>query len=331
MHFAPVPQPAAQAKPALTASRQGVAFAPVPALRRDAPVQRYKMVPVNQQNAHNYGLAIDLRVSNDGRMAVRDTANTTPNGSNQYQDLYLSQDVLNASQQILTNLASGVTLTATGATITGKPQGNFLSRTLHQVTVTFADTPNNESYEDCDANMGNVIGTQRNNVGTTQTIHGVFSEKLNGSRFLDVNGDSSAAYKAIRTRYTGFGNGKSAQNAWENLDESYRKSKAKKYGFNKYAKPKTGEGIGIFKAGSTGSTGAGHFAGVIARSGGDYITLENYAGNPGAVAHPGARINPNWYLRMFGAKNGQSFYDFHKTHETAEYGAKPIAIRFRGR
>ena len=117
-------------------------------------VQRYKIVSTNQQNAHNYGLNIDLRVSDDGKMAVRDTANSTPNGSNQYQQLYLTNEVLQASQQALNALNSGVTLTATGNSISGKPGGNFIKRTLLEVTIAFADTPNNESYEDCDAKHG---------------------------------------------------------------------------------------------------------------------------------------------------------------------------------
>ena len=284
----------------------------------------------NQQNAHNYGLNIDLRVSDDGKMAVRDTANATPNGSNLYQQLYLANEVLQASQQALNALNSGVTLAATGNSISGKPGGNFVKRTLLEVTIAFADTPNNESYEDCDLNMGNILGTQRNNVATATGIHGVFAKSLNGSRTLALNGDSSAAYKAIRTHFTGHAAGKLAQTGWENLDEDRRNAKAKKYGFNQYAKPKTGEGIGIFRAGSTGTAGAGHFGGVIARSGSDYITLENFAGNPGTVPNPGARINSNWYVRMFGGKKGQSFYEFNKTHETAEYGSKPIAVRFRG-
>ena len=178
--------------------------------------------------------------------------------------------------------------------------------------------------------MGNILGTQRNNVATATSIHGVFAKSLNGSRTLALNGDSSAAYKAIRTHFTGHALGNAAQTGWENLDDDYRNTKAKKYGFNQYAKPKAGEGIGIFKAGSTGTVGAGHFGGVIARSGSDYITLENFAGNPGTIPNPGARINSNWYVRMFGGKKGQSFYEFNKTHETAEYGAKPIAVRFRG-
>jgi hypothetical protein len=122
-------------------------------------VQRYKAVPAASQTATNYNLNYDLRVSDDGKMAVKDTGNATPNGSNQYQDLYLAPEVFNRSQQALNNANSGVTLTQTATTIRGKPPDNHIKRTLHLITIQFADTPNNESYAGCNANAWNVMGT----------------------------------------------------------------------------------------------------------------------------------------------------------------------------
>jgi hypothetical protein len=276
-------------------------------------------------------LNYDLRVSNDGKMAVKDTGNATPKGSNQFQELYLAPDVFNASQQALNNANSGVTLTQTATTIRGKPPGKLAKKTLHLITIQFADTPNNESYPGCNANAWNVIGTVRNaQPSATVETHGYFKSKINGSRWVASQQDDGAAYRALRTKITGQTQSE-GQEAWQQLSDNARKSVAKKYGVNQYAKPRAAEAIGIFSAGTQGISGMGHWAGVLARSGGDYVTIENYAGNPGTSLHGRVAVNRNWYVRMFGARAGQSFYEFHKTHETADYGTEPIAVRFKPR
>jgi hypothetical protein len=62
-----------------------------------------------------------------------------------------------------------------------------------------------------------------------------------------------------------------------------------------------------------------HFGGVVARSGGDRVTLENYARGDNRQDNP----DPRWYFQMYGEKEGQSFHEFHKGK--AEY-ANPITI-----
>ena len=338
--FAPVPQ--VQRHPVPTGVRfapvprldppspRGVVFAPVPVPRpRQVSIQRYKVVTAASQTPTNYGLNYDLRVSDDGRMAVRDTGNTTPNGANQFQDLYLATDVLTTSQNALVAAGSGLALAQGATSIRGKPPGNAFKRTLHKVDIQFADTPNNQSYAGCNANAWNIMGTVRNAQPTATAAHGVFKADVNNARHVLSQPDDGAAYKAVRHEITGATTPSTARKAWNDLSASDRKKAAKKFGINEYAKPKAAEAIAIFTAGHGGNSGMGHHAGVVARSGGDYITLENYAGNPGTTTPNGTSVNPNWYVRMFGAKTGQSFYEFHKTHEAADYGHQPMAIRYR--
>ncbi|MFD8810327.1 DUF4157 domain-containing protein, partial [Streptomyces sp. NPDC059627] len=56
-----------------------------------------------------------------------------------------------------------------------------------------------------------------------------------------------------------------------------------------------------------------HFAGVVAKSGSDYVTMENYAREQpqGKSTHSGG--DPLWYFRMYGKPNPQSW---HKTWAT---------------
>jgi hypothetical protein len=50
-----------------------------------------------------------------------------------------------------------------------------------------------------------------------------------------------------------------------------------------------------------------HFGAVVARSGVDTVTLENYARNDEDKGDPGA--DPRWYFQMYGASPGQSFHE----------------------
>lgn len=76
---------------------------------------------------------------------------------------------------------------------------------------------------------------------------------------------------------------------------------SKKYGINKYAVPKVGQGVTIgSERDMPGSAGTGynfHFAFNLMMSGNDYITLEDYASS-----------GVKYYLDMYGPESkGQSF------------------------
>jgi len=63
-----------------------------------------------------------------------------------------------------------------------------------------------------------------------------------------------------------------------------------------------------------------HFAAVVARSGGDCVTLENYARGD----MRGAGSDPRWYFQMYSQSNsGQTFHEFHKGK--GDY-ANPITV-----
>jgi hypothetical protein len=290
-------------------------------------VQRYNVV-----GAAKYGLAYNnLRVSDDGKMAVRDTGDATPKGSTGYQDLYLASDVFNSARATLNLAGSGVTLTQSATTIV------VHKKTLYKIDIQYSDTTNNASYSGCNANMWHVMGTQRDAKATTTLAHGVFAADVNGSRLISSEYGADA-FSAVFFEITGKKSGGSkAKEEWADIGSSDRKRAAKRFGISQYAKPETGEGIGIFQMGRGGShsKAMAHYAAVLAHSGGDYITIENYAsGNDANPDHSDnflfkkSTLNPNWYVRMFGAKK-QSFHAFHKKYEGAEYGSDPIAVRYR--
>lgn len=64
-----------------------------------------------------------------------------------------------------------------------------------------------------------------------------------------------------------------------------------------------------------------HFAGVVARSGGDSVTLENYARGDNRQGNP----DPRWYFQMYSQTNsGQSFHEAHKAQNAY---ANPLTVK----
>ena len=87
----------------------------------------------------------------------------------------------------------------------------------------------------------------------------------------------------------------------------------KKVGINRFAAPEVGQGYtmstgGDAKPGYEKNTWNFHWAGVIMTSGGDRVTLENYA-----VGDPSVE-NTDWKIQMYGppSKAMQTFHDQHK-------------------
>jgi hypothetical protein len=64
-----------------------------------------------------------------------------------------------------------------------------------------------------------------------------------------------------------------------------------------------------------------HWAGVVMRSGGDVVTLENFA-----VGDPDAK-NTDWNYQMYGppSRTGQTFHEQHKASQ--QHGMQPTTMR----
>ena len=119
--------------------------------------------------------------------------------------------------------------------------------------------------------------------------------------------------------------------ASEDADELFRK-----WGINRHAAPEVGGAFVIHSVAfanqgkitdwSSGKTfeppWSYHWAGVVAKSGSDVVTLENYARNSG-----GSRsADPRWYFQMYGRHHGQSF---HEAWQASGTFANPITLAMR--
>ena len=100
----------------------------------------------------------------------------------------------------------------------------------------------------------------------------------------------------------------------------------KKAGINRYAAPGVGEGYTMASGGADHvgmSTWNFHWGGVIMVSGGDRVTLENYA-----TGVPDEK-NSEWDFQMYGpaTKADQTFHDQHKA--SRQHGVDPTTLRVR--
>ncbi len=100
----------------------------------------------------------------------------------------------------------------------------------------------------------------------------------------------------------------------------------KKVEINRYAQPEVGQAYtistgGKAKAGQEDSTWNYHWGGVVMRSGGDSVVLENYA-----VGIPDAK-NSDWEYQMYGppSKKGQTFHEQHRD-DHAQHGESPTTL-----
>ncbi len=128
-------------------------------------------------------------------------------------------------------------------------------------------------------------------------------------------------------------NDKDPNKAWakyQALSTADRDKFDKEVGINKYAQPGVGEAYSIVANKDEFVDGKSawnfHWGGVVMRSGGDSVTMENFAGS-GADA---------WDFQMYGppSKAGQTFHEQQeqRTHHSsgqAEYGAHPTTIAVR--
>lgn len=117
---------------------------------------------------------------------------------------------------------------------------------------------------------------------------------------------------------------------YQSMDPADREAFDKKVGINKYASPEVGEAFSIVSNKDELVDGKSawnfHWGGVVMKSGGDHVTMENFAGS-GEDA---------WDFQMYGSANkaGQTFHEQQeiRTHHASgqdEYGQNPTTIRVR--
>lgn len=128
-------------------------------------------------------------------------------------------------------------------------------------------------------------------------------------------------------------------NALRTVNQVQLHQELRALGINQYANPRVGEAFVIHTTASQDQYGrvtdivsgnqfvpdwSYHFGGVVAKSGVDYVTLENYARSGTDPRGNNQSNDPRWYFQMYSRNQGQSF---HEANVAIGGYANPVTMR----
>ncbi len=254
------------------------------------------------------------------------------------KDLFLAAEVLDDTNARLADIHSPLAFTRGGRTLEGRAPGVFGRR-----MVLFEAVPQESRFfgglrgsgaelttlEACSAHGFDVMGAGHDNQPNNTMIDLGNGDSMDTERgHLDNDAKNTIIERIVRLeRRLGPDRAltrEDAQRIYNELPEWKRRRYAAQFGINQYARPQVGHGIEAIRAQSDSkadadkarqaSSGKGfpmHFAPVIARSGDDYVTMENVAqGSSKEVA----LASDTWFYRMYGKakfRDDQSYYGQH--------------------
>jgi hypothetical protein len=296
----------------------GSRYMPAPAVRP------YTEIPVSAQKGDDSWATpskLPLRLAADGNMAA------TQDGAYGTHELWAKPSLVNASNSALTARKSVIRLRTGGGWIGGVVPGAPASTLLLQVVpenVATSTAGNTMSlWADCGRSARDVMGAGG---GTGKNYDQVTAMYSSSGAVVRTSAHNPEDMKNEIVKNE-LGGGASAAAGWTKynaLAPSDRAAFDKKTGINRYAAPGVGEGFTMSSGGASfpgKTTWNFHWAGVVMRSGGDVVTLENFA-----VGDPDAK-NTDWNFQMYGppSRLGQTFHEQHLASQ--QHGMQPTTMR----
>lgn len=268
----------------------------------------------NNANIVNHPGGLSLRVSNNNDMAIEDSNLV----HRQPKAFYATQGIVDASNQRLQRSGSRIRLLANRGRSITIWTGWWGTNVLYEVTPQFNNGNPDALPQNCNAVAAQVIGSNAELVTSTGAKAAEIAARL-----------APTARAAYRDAYEAEGEFDEARHlnaiAQEYVTSASQRNIAA-YGANQFARPDVGEAYIIGTIGSGARLANGftqvrdyrsgqnrdlgwsfHFAGVVAISGTDRVTLENYARGDNRQNN----ADPRWYFQMYGETQGQSFHEFH--------------------
>lgn len=267
-----------------------------------------------------------LRVADDGKMVVEDKGW----GANRGKRVWTTATLMARANTILAAQTSKVALKAKGGSLTGIPPAKpkAAAVTLDEIEPVNAVGGGPLTLTgDCGHACKEVIGSGGPGKDVAVTRNPAGRERYTTARDYYSRRTQPHTTPEDWTEEVfkkEFGSGLTrteAYDAYSKLTAAEQDAFDKKYGINRYAKPRVGQGLTVSTEvdmpgyadypGMSAHTWNFHFAATVLTSGGDYVTLEN-----------AARWAPtDWIFFMYGpeTKAGQTFHEFHgatKTHGT---------------
>jgi hypothetical protein len=237
---------------------------------------------------------LSLRVSDDGNMAIEDSDLT----NRQPKTFYATAAVIAASNQKLNEVGSIVTLQQSAEAIRVVTGWRGEPKVLYRVVPQFSAPP----QQNCNNIAEQVTGAFLDARGPTAlmtTVHRLFDGQ---------KGDNLERAED----YVGIANNAPGRLRRLGANEHARAGVGEAYMIASLGKPEKQKGkfawIRDLRTNELRKIGwPYHYGGVIAKSGHDTITLENYARGDNRKN----QYDPRWYFQMYGRSSGQSFHAQH--------------------
>ncbi len=301
-------------------------------------IRFYTEVKVPQQTPDEWNAGKTVRVADDGHMAVGQSEG--PNHS-----FWAEPDLIANSNSTLASKKSVIRLKTDAGTLKGKAPHDGTERTLARVLP--ENQSNNTSGEtmeiwaDCGKCGRDVMGAGEGSGGGRMTakyrdVHRPWYSKIPilgpllslifGGPKEQTKTTAASSPKGMKEEIFNQklgGTDDKGLKKYQAMSAAEKESFDKETGINRYAAPATGEGFTMSSGGDPvpgNMTWNFHWAGVVATSGPDRVTLENYS-----ISVPSAK-NAEWEFQMYGPANkqGQTFYEQHKA--SGQHGDAPTAL-----
>ena len=290
-------------------------------------LQRYADIPVAAQSTDEWPAGADVRVSEDGTMAVREDG---PEGS---QALWATQERIDAANRALAATQSPISLRAGSGTLAGTApmdaslplattSGLSWRRVLSVVEPVNAmngtSGPSMLIWADCGRSAREILGVGRDGRAVKVTWVDAHGAPQDTDAY---DADEAARYVLGGSTWkpTEFD---TRRDAYRKLDAGNRERFDVTHGLGGAVVPDVGEAYVM--DGEEPLPGRRywnfHWATVVMRNAGELITLENYG-----TADPYEQ-NAGWNFQMYAAPGtpGLTFHDAHRADET--HGALPITM-----
>ena len=305
----------------------------------EGPVQMYSRVPVGKQKNDYWNAGVDLRVADDGRMAVADATH----------QMWATPDIIATGDNALLAQKSPYSLMTGGNAISGRAPSDKKGapQTLQQVVpVNYANNSmgnDMRTVEACSSHGQELMGAgpdqgshaMAKGMAVVTNGQGGEEERRYDKRGMSGHGKTDQNIVGdIRAEVTGKPRDQ-AEVAYGKMSDKSKGNRAKELGINQYASPEVGEGLAVYSAVKNLQRGhfPMHFAPVIAKSGSDYVTLENYAKTQQDRKQGDTSDSSNdWYFKMFGGvKKGEDQSFFGEIAKEGDYGGKKGTMVLRHR
>lgn len=290
-----------------------------------ATLQCYTDKSVITQAPDDWNAGKALRISDNGNMAV---AQDSSYGSH---DMWALPSLITSANTALTAKKSVIRLKSGSKSLKGDAPDASGTKTLSNVVpenIANKTTGTNMTiWADCGRSGRDIMGAGRGTGKNYSNMTGGYTKErgavgkffgLSASRSTSASSPSAMASEIYRSL-----GGKAAYDALSDVEKEAFDSSA---GINRHATPSVGEGYTMASGGANyvgKMTWNFHWAGVVMVSGGDSVTMENFA------TGDAEEVNKDWDFQMYGpaTKADQTFHDQHKASQ--QHGMAPTTVKVR--